>query len=193
MLNVVQLQVPEIYKFCHLSYSDPSLLKFNSQMISAEEGAQQGDPLGLLLFCLAIHPILLDDIILGGEEDSLSRDLQEVRIQGEAMDLRLNVKKCEYISHTSSSSDTMFREIIHLIPNEASLLGASINTGRAKWMMPYLAAVLTLHWQSIGFSSWLHMMRLFYCVPLLVRLKCCTHLDPPLVQVTRPSNDLTFF
>ena len=41
------------------------------------------------------------------------------------------MKKYKYISHTSSSSDTMFREFIHLKPNEASLLGAPINTGRA--------------------------------------------------------------
>ena len=91
MLNAVSHHIPEIYKFCHLSYGDPSFLKFNNQVITSQEGAQQGDPLGSLLFCLAIHPILtsfsselvigyMDDITLGGDEESLERDVQQVHI-----------------------------------------------------------------------------------------------------------------
>jgi hypothetical protein len=142
MLNAVMLQVPEIYKFCYPSYGDSPFIKFNCHVISSEEGAQQGDFLGPLLFCLTIHPILLsfsselmigymDDITLGGDEESLVRDLQEVRIQGAAMGLRFNVKKYEFISHTATLSDSMFSEFIHLKPNEATLLGAPINTGQA--------------------------------------------------------------
>ena len=142
MLNAVFLHVPEIYKFCHLSYGDPSFLKFNSQVISSQEGAQQGDPLGPLLFCLAIHPILtsftselvigyMDDITLGGDEESLARDVQLTRVQGEAMGLKLNVKKCEFISHTALSTDSTFSEFIHLKPTEAILLGAPLINGCA--------------------------------------------------------------
>ena len=83
MLNAVALHIPEIFKFCHSAYGEPTVLKFNSRFISSQEGVQQGDPLGPLLFCLAIHPILtslssdlvvgyLDDITLGGDEQTLA-------------------------------------------------------------------------------------------------------------------------
>ena len=44
MLNAVADRIPSIYKFCHLSYSQPSVLKFNNHHIMSEEGPQQGDP-----------------------------------------------------------------------------------------------------------------------------------------------------
>lgn len=57
MLNAVLQHIPEIYKFCLLSYGEPSILKFNNNSIISQKGIQQGDPLGPLLFCLAVHPI----------------------------------------------------------------------------------------------------------------------------------------
>jgi len=41
------------------SYSCGSVLQFNEYVIMSEEGPQQGDPLGPMLFCLTIHPLLL--------------------------------------------------------------------------------------------------------------------------------------
>ena len=57
MLTAVVESVPEIYKFCHLSYDSSSTLSFNNHTISSQEGVQQGDPLDPLLFCLSIHPL----------------------------------------------------------------------------------------------------------------------------------------
>ena len=59
MLKAVADRVPSIYKFCHLSYSQSSVLKFNNHRIMSEEGPQQGDPLRGLLFCNTIHPLIL--------------------------------------------------------------------------------------------------------------------------------------
>src|SRR3954463_11765185 len=140
MLKAVAIHIPEIYNFCLLSYGEASSLKFNSQTILSQEGAQQGDPLGLLLFCLAIHPILssfssdlvidyMDDITLGGDQQSLAQDVHMTKAEGEAMGLVLNVKKCEFISDTAISSDAIFNDFIHLETNNASLLGAPLNTG----------------------------------------------------------------
>ena len=57
LLEAVYKTVPEIYKFCHLSYSQPTKLKYESRSILSEEGIQQGDPLGPLLFCITIQPL----------------------------------------------------------------------------------------------------------------------------------------
>ena len=55
MLCSVSEAVPSIYRFCHLSYSQPSILKYKTRTILSQEGPHQGDPLGPLLFCLSIH------------------------------------------------------------------------------------------------------------------------------------------
>src|SRR5688572_32838360 len=86
MLSEVSKRIPELYKFCHLSYSCPSRLKFGEWSLESQEGVQQGNPLGPMLFCLTIHPLLcslssiltvdfLDDITLGGSEASLANDV----------------------------------------------------------------------------------------------------------------------
>ena len=57
-LERVSEVVPELQKFRHLAYSRHSTLQFGNFSISSEEGPQQVDPLGGLLFCLALHPVL---------------------------------------------------------------------------------------------------------------------------------------
>ena len=60
MLEAVAKDIPEIYRFAHASYSCSSVLKFGAHSIISEEGPQQGDPLGPMLFCLTIHPLLMN-------------------------------------------------------------------------------------------------------------------------------------
>ena len=58
MLECVSKVTPELYKFCYLAYNDHSTLQFGEFCLTSQEGYQQGDPLGGLLFCLVIHPVL---------------------------------------------------------------------------------------------------------------------------------------
>src|SRR5213080_4400587 len=110
--------------------------------IMSQEGAQQGDPLGPLLFCLSIHPMLsslasklvvgyLDDITLGGDEHTLVRDIPEVNTQGQAIGLKLNSSKCEFISQSALPSDAAFGGFIELQSLNSTLLGAPLNSGSA--------------------------------------------------------------
>ena len=59
MLFAVAENMPDICRFCHIAYDKPTHLKFFGHTILSQEGAQQGDPLGPLLFCLSIHSLLL--------------------------------------------------------------------------------------------------------------------------------------
>ena len=142
MLAAVTNFIPEIYEFCFLSYGASSTLKFSEHSIFSQEGAQQGDPLGPLLFSLTIHPLLqslssalvigyLDDITLGGSENTVAADVALVQAQGEAIGLKLNITKCEYISDNVTPSSTIFQNFIQLAPSNAMLLGAPLSSGRA--------------------------------------------------------------
>ena len=68
-------------------YGRPSKLFFEGVVISSEVGVQQGDPVGPLLFALALQPVLnqlantpglelafsyLDDLVLAGEQSAVA-------------------------------------------------------------------------------------------------------------------------
>ena len=143
MLGEVSKRIPELYKFCHLSYSSPSKLKFGEWCIESNVGVQQGDPLGPMLFCLAIHPLLcslsstltvgfLDDITLGGSVAMVSSDVRSIVDGGQALGLHLNFSKCELISSGGSPlDDAVLSSFQRLSVCQSSLLGAPLTTGGA--------------------------------------------------------------
>ena len=51
-LTLVQEHFQELFPWINWCYSDPSSLTYGARFISSEEGVQQGDPLGPLLFSL---------------------------------------------------------------------------------------------------------------------------------------------
>ena len=57
-LECVALHVPELLPLLISAYSAPSLLSFGQYVIASEEGVQQGDPLGPLLFSLCVSEVL---------------------------------------------------------------------------------------------------------------------------------------
>ena len=108
ILEMVAKEIPELYPYCHLAYGARSSLKFGETIIWSEEGVQQGDSLGPILFCLAIHPILLslsatlrvgymDDITLGGDIARVKEDVERIHSKGSDIGLSLNPSKCELI------------------------------------------------------------------------------------------------
>ncbi|WP_420007138.1 reverse transcriptase domain-containing protein, partial [Vibrio cholerae] len=58
MLTHVRDKIPSVYNFLWQCYSQNSKLMYQDNLLLSEVGCQQGDPLGPVIFSLAIHPIL---------------------------------------------------------------------------------------------------------------------------------------
>ena len=107
-LQAIHPHSPEIYSFCHLAYNFDSVLKFCDRQIISKEGAQQGNPLGLLMFCLTIHQILkllnsifiigyMDNVMLGDPHDIVANDVNFVIVEGTNIGFYLKTDKSELI------------------------------------------------------------------------------------------------
>lgn len=135
--------VPDIYKFCHLAYRQTSILQFGEHTILSQEGVQQGDPLGSLIFCLTVHPLLsslnsnltigyLDDFTLGGSVSTVANDVNTIINKGASVGLHLNRSKCEVISRQADiTRHPQFHGFQHHTPDTATLLGSPLSIGLA--------------------------------------------------------------
>jgi hypothetical protein len=110
MLLAIRDRLPELYPFVYSSYSEPSVLHYGSLSICSNEGPQQGDPLGPLLFSNTIQPLLnsltselsigyLDDLTLAGSQDVVAEDVSRIVDMGGALGLSMNVSKFEFIAY----------------------------------------------------------------------------------------------
>jgi len=146
MLDAVYTNAPGIYKFCYASYNKASILAFNDRTTLSQEGTQQGDPLGALLFCIALQPILLDlntELVFGYMDDVTIGRLKRhstgivnfIRTRCEKIWLTLTDSKCEIITTSGTCKEPMFKDYVQLTPHTASLLGALLLTGTTMDMM----------------------------------------------------------
>ena len=73
----------------------------------------------------------MDDVTVSGSPTSVKEDCETIRIEGESLGLKLNVKKCELIHHPRTVPDPYFQDFVHLEPIQGSSLGALILHGVA--------------------------------------------------------------
>ncbi|XP_073944805.1 uncharacterized protein [Choristoneura fumiferana] len=143
ILKEVLNKVPSLYPFLHQCYHKTSHLYFNGSLVSSQVGAQQGDPLGPLVFCLAIHGIVtdlasplnvwyLDDGTIGGDPEVVLADLEKLVPALREIGLEINSGKCELYA-CGALSEGSLESFQSLIPGikilnkaELNLLGAPI-------------------------------------------------------------------
>lgn len=141
-LTAVANTLPDIYHFCLLAYQPTSILKYGTLEIESQEGAQQGDPLGPLLFCLGIQSLLtslashldfgyLDDVTLGGPIATVTSDVATIISKCESLGLHLNPTKCEVISKSGAIQHPTFAGFRQIQPDSATLLGSPLSGGSA--------------------------------------------------------------
>jgi hypothetical protein len=150
-LDEVKEKLPWLYPFVVQCYSTPSVLKFGDRVLWSECGVQQGDPLGPLLFCLAIHPLLLkiqaecpglvanswylDDGRAGSEAD-VTRALHIIESDGPARGMFLNAAKSE-VWNPRGIVPSDLKHFKALEPEGFELLGSPI--GDATFCQRYFA------------------------------------------------------
>ena len=108
MLLAVRETARELFDFVNAAYEHPSFLFCGDHTLESAEGVQQGDPLGPLLFCLTIQPLLLklqstfsvfylDDGTIGGSAEDIIRDLRIVEYEAGLAGLELNHAKTKLV------------------------------------------------------------------------------------------------
>ncbi|XP_022032741.1 uncharacterized protein LOC110933848 [Helianthus annuus] len=109
-LQQVHQRCPSIYRWVQFLYAQPARLYVGSECFRATTGVQQGDPLGPLLFALALHPLILrvqehcnlpfhawylDDGTIIGNAMEVAKALEIINTEGPSLGLHLNIKKTE--------------------------------------------------------------------------------------------------
>ena len=111
VLEAVAKFLPSVAPFASFCYSQHSHVHFNNIYLMSQLGVQQGDPLGPLLFSLALWPIIkqietklrnlvqhnwyLEDGILAGTHQQLCTALNFLTNLSEGCGLELRNEKCE--------------------------------------------------------------------------------------------------
>jgi hypothetical protein len=144
ILKEVQCHTPLLYPYLYQCYRNPSTLFFGNHLISSSVGAQQGDPCGPMIFCLAIQPIILsldsqmniwylDDGTLADYPEVVLSDFKKVINLSQEIGLELNFNKCEIFCCSGDTDLKVIKEFQNLAPGikicdreSLSLLGSPI-------------------------------------------------------------------
>ena len=192
ILDSIQKDFPGIFAFINSCYSSRSYLRFGQFNINSDEGVQQGDPLGPLLFCMATLSLVkqmkselniwyMDDGTLGGDAENLVTDFLTIINTGKELGLIVNPQKCEIITDDMvivEKFKSLTPEIIHTSPSVATLLGAPIgsNQGTAVALFEKLKELkrLSENLQLLNAHDALFLLKNCFSIPKLTCTLRCT-------------------
>ena len=139
VLAAASEHLPSLIKYVHSSYGASSFLAFGDHLLLSEEGVQQGDPLGPLLFCLAVLPVVkrlssplnlwyLDDGTLGGSPSQVLADFKLIKSEGIHMGLQVNAGKCEVVDLNGCCDLPCFENVQQVDVTNLTPLGAPLGS-----------------------------------------------------------------
>ena len=144
-LDSIHDNFPELYNYVVSMYGVQAILTFGSKCIRSEEGTQQGDPMGPVLFSLALKIVTdklkkklpkltmnrwyLDDGYIGSKVKEVISAFKIVRDVGESVGLHLRIEKCElfYPAGEPVKLDS-FPSKVKLIKDGIEVIGAPIGS-----------------------------------------------------------------
>lgn len=165
VLEQVAAVCPVIYPWVASTLCCSGLLFFDKHLLYSRAGVQQGDPLGPMLFALAIHPLLLrlaaisqlhvsawylDDGTLAGSQAAVTAGLEAIAAAGPALGLHLSREKTRVWWPSFSPSPSTLASFDHLqLPASSvaadgvKVLGSPVSTSpafRASYVRERIAA-----------------------------------------------------
>ena len=143
VLREVRSRFPELACWADWTYGQSSRLRFGPHVVHSTCGVQQGDPLGPLLFSLALQPALtaavegatldlcfafLDDIVLAGNSVQVATALRALCAAAAAAGLELEPTKSEVILPNPAASPDLRALPVEFLrrAGQFELLGAPI-------------------------------------------------------------------
>ncbi|KAL0226181.1 hypothetical protein P9112_013505 [Eukaryota sp. TZLM1-RC] len=150
IFEVIKSDFPELSSFFYHFDGKESDLIFNSFGLKSSSGVKQGDPLGPLLFCLAIHKTLniikqkypsikivayMDDISFIGSFELLELVAQEIADSYENIGLHLNASKCLLIGSSAQ----------YLVINDSIVPLSNYSSDAFKFLGCWLGIVPQIH------------------------------------------------
>jgi len=144
VLEAIAKHFPELLSYAASTISSPADLQFGDFVLLSEEGAQQGDPLGPLYFCLVFKELLeslkselvlgyLDDVAVGDDASTVIKDFIHLEMTAKHLGLEVKRSKCEVIGHTNETRN-MFASFNVALPETSPstviFLGAPMSAGQ---------------------------------------------------------------
>ena len=127
-IGEIASRYPFLYFLVNEAYSNPSTLFAGEHCIPSSRGIQQGDPLGLALFALAVDKITkavlselnswyMDDATIGGQASSVFNDATKIINASKEIGLQINSNKCELfvLDHTADMYADTVKQFSYLL------------------------------------------------------------------------------
>lgn len=141
-LSIIHSRYPSIHNFVYSNYHSESNLYLNDNIISSRSGVQQGDPLGPVLFSLALCSIthslnspfnawFLDDGSIGGEGKQMLNVMKSLVPACQKIGLEINLQKSEIISNNQAIVHSFTDEFPDIKPtrvDDVEMLGVPIGS-----------------------------------------------------------------